>query len=252
MRGVGAGRSAARAPGGAPRSPARHARCIRALRARPLAGNGLLPSPGLSFPAALRSAGAPRTPPGRFRALHITRALCAEAARRSAHQLARAGAWRRRFFEVGGFEDAARRIFARAFGAGAVGASRSVLRFARGICGSRSCASSIPRAARFAPRPESTATRRPFKNSFQSRRRRFAAATAGFHAPPRDGRGTESDAMCPVLTRMMWLPRWRATCHPSLTKACATFRPERSGSFSVKRRRPPGGRRRSGASPSRP
>src|SRR5450830_636476 len=74
-------------------------------RARPLAGNGLLPSPGLSFPAALRSAGAPRTPPGRFRALHITRALCAEAARRSAQQLARAGAWRPRFFEVGGFED---------------------------------------------------------------------------------------------------------------------------------------------------
>ena len=70
----------------------------------PLAGNGLLPSPGLSFPAALRFAGAPRTPPGRFRALHITRALCAEGARRSAHQLARAGAWRRRSREVGGFE----------------------------------------------------------------------------------------------------------------------------------------------------
>ena len=74
------------------------------FRAWPLAGNGLLPSPALSFPAALRSAGAPRTPPGRFRALHITRALCAEAARGSAQQLARAGAWRRSFLEVGGFE----------------------------------------------------------------------------------------------------------------------------------------------------
>ena len=37
VRGVGAGRSAARAPGGAPRSPARHARCIHAL-ARVAAG----------------------------------------------------------------------------------------------------------------------------------------------------------------------------------------------------------------------
>ena len=47
----------------------------------PLAGNGVLPSPDLSFSASLRFAGAPRTPPGRFRALHITRALCATGAR---------------------------------------------------------------------------------------------------------------------------------------------------------------------------
>jgi hypothetical protein len=82
-------------------------------RAWPLAGNGLLPSPALSFPASLRFAGAPRPPPGRFRALHITRALCAEGARGSAHQLARAGAWRRRCFEVGGFDERRKNFRAR-------------------------------------------------------------------------------------------------------------------------------------------
>jgi hypothetical protein len=77
VRGVGAGRSAARAPGGAPISPARPARCIRALRARSLAGNAALPAPGLSFPGRACAAGG--TPPasGALRALHITRALCA-------------------------------------------------------------------------------------------------------------------------------------------------------------------------------
>ena len=57
------------------------------------------------FPAARARPGAPRTPPGRFRALHITRALCAGGARRSAHQLARAGAWRWSSLGVGGFDE---------------------------------------------------------------------------------------------------------------------------------------------------
>jgi hypothetical protein len=69
------------------------------------------------FPAARARPGAPRTPPGRFRALHITRALCAGGARRSAHQLARAGAWRRSSRKAGGFDERRKEFFVRAFGA---------------------------------------------------------------------------------------------------------------------------------------
>ena len=90
----------------------------------PLAGNGLLPSPGLSSPASLRFAGAPRTPPGRCRALHITRALCATGARGARTNSPRAGARRRGRCEARAPET--RRSFVRAFGAGAEGASRAV------------------------------------------------------------------------------------------------------------------------------
>jgi hypothetical protein len=124
VRGVGAGRSAARAPGEAPRSPARHARLHSSL-----AGNGLLPSPALSFPGRACAAGGTPHASGALRALHITRALCAQGARRSARQLARAGAWRRSDGKRRGSGKAPEGIFERAFGAIAEGASRSVLRF---------------------------------------------------------------------------------------------------------------------------
>jgi hypothetical protein len=96
-------------------------------RAWPLAGNAALPAPALPFPASLRFAGAPRTPPGRFRALHITRALCATGARGARTNSPRAGARRRGRCEVRPLETG--RSFERAFGAVAEGASRSVRGF---------------------------------------------------------------------------------------------------------------------------
>jgi hypothetical protein len=139
VRGVGAGRSAARAPGGAPISPARHARCIRALRARPLAGNAALPAPGLSCPGRACAAGGTPHASGALRALHITRALCARV-----RAVARTNS-RARGLDVSacrevralerGREEVSRAPSARA----SVGASRTVLRFARGICAPPSC-----------------------------------------------------------------------------------------------------------------
>jgi len=133
-------------------------------RAWPLAGNGLLPSPGLSSPASLRSARAPRTPPGRCRALHITRALCATGARGARTNSPRAGASRRSEGGRRGFDE--RRKNSRA-------------RLQRGRCRRVTLRASLPRAASavlLRARPRSRTRARPAPRRTRGARLRRAAA----------------------------------------------------------------------------
>ena len=130
MRGVRAGRSAARAPGGAPRSPARHARLHSSL-----AGKAPLPSPGAFCPGrACAAGGAPHASGALSRPSHNASAMCSalRATRRAPGARRRSGGqapWLRQAPEESSSAPSARSLKAR---------HAPCVASARGICGSAS------------------------------------------------------------------------------------------------------------------